>query len=61
MISPEFQESERIDSTAATTIATLVEIPQTMTTLVKQVSGLRDQVQSTSRDVTELHLSLIHI
>jgi transcriptional regulator with XRE-family HTH domain len=56
MISRASVEPEDVDTTATSSVKeVVVPIPQTMTTLVKQVKGLRDRVQATSEDVADLH------
>lgn len=55
MISPESAEPQEVDTTATSAVREIVPIPQTMTSLVRRVAGLRDLVQATSADVTELH------
>jgi transcriptional regulator with XRE-family HTH domain len=55
MISPESVEPQEVDATATSSVAPLVEIPQTRTSLVKRVAGLRDRIQLTSSDAQNLH------
>ncbi len=56
MISPTSAEPEDVDATSTSSVKeVIVPIPQTMTSLVKEVKVLRDQVQATNQDVADLH------
>ena len=56
MISRTSAEPEAVDTTSTSSVTeVVVPIPQTMTSLVSQVKGLRDRVQATNQDVAELH------
>jgi hypothetical protein len=54
VISPE-PEKQEDDTTKTSAVRQIVPIPQTLTSMVRQVEGLRDRVQATSDQVTELH------
>jgi len=53
MISPEPEQKE-VDTTATSSVRHIVPMPQTMTSMVREVAGLRDQVEATNAKVTEL-------
>jgi transcriptional regulator with XRE-family HTH domain len=56
MISPKSAESVEVDSTAKSSVpSVIVEIPHTFTSLVNEVAGLRDQVQEQNIGVADLY------
>lgn len=56
MIAPESAERQVLDTTATSSaVEVVVPIPQTRSSLVKQIADLRDRAEATNRDVADLH------
>jgi DNA-binding XRE family transcriptional regulator len=56
MISPKSAESLELDSTAKSSVpSVIVDIPQTYSSLVNEIAGLHDQVQEQNVGVADLH------